>query len=416
MLVLDSAYTHKMLVERNLTAMVTSRDLNGFFDHVWACHPIASLLEPEAAPERFGRLASYRLATRHTLIEGRIGRFRALAGLSRLNFLIAQAGLFVRLLGLVLGRRISIIRCEDPLYMGLLGLMLARLTARPLVVGVWGNLGALRRETGQPLMKRLFNTVSAEERLERFVLRRADLVIVQNEDNRNFVLGRGVPIERTAIFRLGNALDPAHFTEPVCRPDGHPKLEALQIRDGTVLLVISRLERVKLVDHVLHALALLKSRGRRAVVLFVGDGSQKAELEALATELGVTNDVVFAGNQSQGWLAEVIPTVDVVVSPLTGRALGEAALGGAPTVAYDLDWQGEIVITGETGELVAAHDFGSMTDAIERLLDNPERARRMGAELRRKAWAMLNPEQGARMQAETYRALLRGSWPLRKQG
>ena len=37
---------------------------------------------------------------------------------------------------------------------------------------------------------------------------------------------------------------------------------------------------------------------------------------------------------------------------LTGRALAEAALGGVPIVAYDIDWHSEAVETGVTGELV----------------------------------------------------------------
>ena len=43
----------------------------------------------------------------------------------------------------------------------------------------------------------------------------------------------------------------------------------------------------------------------------------------------------------------------------------------------------------------------------EGLLADSGRARRMGAALRHKAWAMLDPAEGAQMQTETYRFLLR---------
>jgi glycosyltransferase involved in cell wall biosynthesis len=47
-----------------------------------------------------------------------------------------------------------------------------------------------------------------------------------------------------------------------------------------------------------------------------------------------------------------------------------------------------------------------MADAIERLLDDPERARRMGAALRVKAMAMLDPAAADRAQIAAYEALL----------
>jgi glycosyltransferase involved in cell wall biosynthesis len=171
------------------------------------------------------------------------------------------------------------------------------------------------------------------------------------------------------------------------------------------LLTISRLQELKLVHHVIHAVETLKDRGRRVVALFVGEGPYRPEMEALAAELGVTDQVVFCGNREQQWLARVIPAVSMVVSPLTGRAMGEAALGGAPMVAYDIDWHSELVTGGETGELVPYLDHTAMADAIARILDDPERARRMGAALRAKAMAMLDPAAADRAQIAAYEAL-----------
>jgi len=129
-------------------------------------------------------------------------------------------------------------------------------------------------------------------------------------------------------------------------------------------------------------------------------------LEQVVTDSEVCEQVIFCGSRDQDWLARVAPCVSVVVSPSTGRALGEAALGGAPVVAYDIDWHSELIVGGETGELVAHRDAVAMADAIERLLADPDRARRLGRALRAKAMAMLDPALGKRMQAATYDALL----------
>lgn len=406
MLVLDSAYTYEMMVERAMAVIVTGRDLGGYFDHIWTVHPVASLLQPEESPERYGRPQTFELAPGHTVIEGKFGRYRWLSRLAWLNFLLAQIDLLWLLGRLVRKERIRVVRAEDPLYNGLLALIVARLKGLPLVVGVWGNPGAVRRLTGAPSMPRLFKRIWIEEMVERFVLRRVDLAMAQNEDNRGFILDQGVDRANTAIFRIGNLLHKDHFVPPKDRADGRRDLAELGVRDRPTLLCISRLQELKLVHHVILAVKLLRDRGRDVVVLFVGDGPFRPEMEVLAAQLGVSDLLIFCGNREQPWLARVVPAVSVVASPLTGRALAEAALGGAPIVAYDIDWHSELVRSGETGELVPHLDVDAMADAIARMLDDPEYARRMGANLREATLAMMDPGAADRAQIAAYEKLI----------
>ena len=406
LLVIDTAYTPRMMADRGLFGLVMGRDLNGHFNHVWSCHPFAAVIDDEGSPDRFGPARSHSLGSAHTLIEGSGARFHWLGSFPRINFLASQIGLIVRLLRLVQQEGIDFVRAESALYDGLLAWLVARLSRRPLIIAMWGNHGEIRKSTGRPLMPRLFRTVAMEERVERFVLRRADLALAQNEDNRSFVLRSGVPYERTALFRTGNALEPAHFSDPASRDDGRADLRTLGLADEQVLLVISRLEKLKLVDHVLLALAELKQRGLRPVTLFAGDGPFRAEMEALATRLDVADQVRFLGNQPQDWFVRVLPSVSVVVSPLTGRALAEAALAGAPVVAYDIDWHSELISSGKTGELVPHLDHVALADGIERLLADPARARTMGNRLREKAHALLDPAEANRAQIAAYESLI----------
>jgi glycosyltransferase involved in cell wall biosynthesis len=406
MLVFDSAYTHRMMVERNLSSIVCGRDLDGFFEHVWTCHPVASLFLDDSDPGKFGPPDVIGLAPRHTLVEGRIGASRRLRRLFPLNFLIAQVRLVRMLLKLAREQRISIVRAEDSWYNGLLAWIVARRCRLPLMIAVWGNPGAIRARTGKPLMPRLFRKIWVEEMVERFVLRRADRVVTLDEDDRSFVISQGAPREKTRIFRIGNVLHETHFTEPSERQGGLAELEAIGAGGAETLMCISRLEALKFTDHLVRILGILKDRRPRAKVLFVGDGAQKEELAALASELGVADRVVFCGNRDQDWLARVLPHVSVVVSPLTGRALAEAALGGAPIVAYDLVWHREMVIPGETGEIVPNLDVEAMAEAVDRLLADPHRARRLGDAVRRHAFAMLDPAAADRVQKEAYQELL----------
>lgn len=408
LLVIDTAYTFAMITERGLADFIVCRDLEGYFDHVWAVHPFASLFVPPGDPLRFGRPDFHRLAPRHTLIEGKVGRFAWLGWSAPLNFLFAQIGLLRRLSKLVRDQKIGLIRAEDSYYSGLIAWYLARRHKLPLAMAVWGNPGAIRTRTGRPIMPRLFRRVRIEQAVEQFLLKRADVVLVQNEDNRNFVLSVGVPRERTAIFRLGNAVHPVHFVDPADRGGGAGDLASLGIAPTSkVAGCIARLIPEKMLDHVVRAAALLKEREVEVHALFIGDGLIRDELAALARELGVAELIHFAGNRDQDWLARVIPHLDAVVSPVTGRALAEAGLGGAPVVAYAIDWQPEVIRTGETGELVSLGDYRAMADAIERVVTDREYASRIGANLRREMSEMMDPEAVNRAQMSVYEQLLR---------
>lgn len=407
MLILDPAYTHRMMMERGNAATVTNRDLGGFFDHVWTIHPISGLVETDPAARK-GPIETHELAPRHTFIDGKIGRFANWPRLlAPLNFLLAQAQVLWRAVRIVRREKVDIIRSEEAWYCGLMAYLIARLSGRALMIGVWGNPAEMRRSTGAPVMARLFRRIWIEELVERFVLRSADRVIVQNEDNRRFVLANGVPHERTAIFRLGNLLAPCHFSDPADRVPPIEDLRALGIAEGDqILLCISRLAPLKLVHHLVEMMAGLKDRHPRARLLLLGDGPQRPELEQQADALGVRDRIVFAGNRHQQWMAAMVPQAAVVVSPLTGRSLAEAALGGVPIAAYDLDWQGELIVTGETGELVPARDVPALTAAVDRLLSDPARARRLGDNVRAATLAMMDPVTVDDAQRRTYDQVL----------
>jgi glycosyltransferase involved in cell wall biosynthesis len=406
MLVFDSAYTHAIMVERDLFELLKGRDLDGFFDHVWTVHPVASLLGPAGPASRFGAPDRHPISERHTMIEGKIARFPWLRRLPPVNFLAAQFDLLRHLSRLIRKEGIAIIRAEDPWYNGLLALLLARWHRLPLMIGVWGNPGEARIRTRKPIMPRLFGKVWIEESVERLVLRSADRVMVQNEDNRQWVLDQAVPYEKTLLFRLGNALHARHFQPPEERASPAEDLAEIGAGAEPILLCIARLEEAKLTDHVVRAVKCLKDRGICVKAVFAGDGSFRPAMEALAETLGVTGEIVLCGNRDQEWLARVAPAVAAIVSPSTGRALAEAALAGAPIVAYDVDWQRELIESGVTGELVPLGDHVGLADAVERILADPERARRLGRNVRERACEMMDPAAANRVQMAAYDSLL----------
>lgn len=408
LLVIDTSYTFEMIRQRQLEDSVNCRDLGGFFDHVWTVHPFATLLTSEGWSPRYGRAVSHRVNDRNTFIEGKVGRTPALKRLFLANFLLGQLSLFLSLVSLVRREGITAIRAGDPLYLGLFGWALARVTGRPLVIRVGGNNDKVFETTGRPLQPRLLRSRRIEKLIERLVFPRADLVAGANQDNLDFALANGARPERSTLFRYGNLIDKRHFVEPAERPSADRLMASLGLTscDG-FLMYIGRLEPVKHPDDVVRVLAAAVRAGHDVKALLVGDGSQRAALETLAEELGVAGRLVLPGNKDQGFLSLVLPRATVVVSPHTGRALSEAALGGAAVVAYDVDWQGELIETDRTGILVEHRDIDALAAAAIRLLDERSLRTRLGANLRRRAMEMLDPVALNAHEREQYRLLER---------
>lgn len=406
LIVLDSSFSFEAIRARGLEDSVTCRDLDGFFEHVWTVHPFATLVTSEAWTSRYGKPELHSLGPAHTFIDGKVGRFEVLRKLPALNFLISQFCLLFSLVRLVRKEKISVVRAGEPLYLGLFGWVLGRLCGIPLLVRVAANYDKAYETTGRPAIPRLFRARRIEKAVERFVLTRADLVAGANQDNLDFALANGARRERSTLFPYGNLIDRRHFTEPVKRDDGRPLLNELGVEPDQFLLHIGRLRSVKHPDDVVRVLAEVRRRGHDLKAILVGDGPLRPTLVELASELGVSDQVIFCGNKDQQWLARVIPLASVVVSPLTGRALSEAALGAAPIVAYDLDWQGDLIRTGVTGELVPHLSWAKMADAVEKFLNNPDYARAMGEAVRKRALEMLDPAKLNQHEREQYEKLV----------
>ncbi len=319
------------------------------------------------------------------------GRYWHLRKFPLVNFVLAQIGLIFHLVKLFWREKDLFVRAEDPRYNGLLGFAITRIKRLPFIVGTWGNPDSIRKYTGVPLQPRVFKSVKTEMFFERFLMRRADCVLVQNEDNFNYAVLYGARKENVKYFRLGNAIYPGHFVEPGNRAlslEDRAKIG----HDGYKVCTISRLEKLKLVDNTLKSFKEMRNAPNAHLYIF-GDGSERNSLIDLGRELGIEDQIHFLGNVDQGTLARLLPQMDLVLSPSMGRALTEVALAGLPIVAYDIDCHPEIVKTNETGILVEYLDVQTMAKAGDYMFENTAEAKRMGNAARDWVLVLMNPEK-----------------------
>lgn len=402
LLVLDAAYSLRLVKERQLEQVILGRDLGGFFDHVWTVHPLMGASPEHHDADSVGALRRIEFSDRHTVVEGPIGRYRRLRRLPALNFLLAQLSLFRYLNRIVRRERIGVITAQDPFYLGLIALVLSRLNGVPFTVTIVANYDAISGHSG-PLFPRLLRWHSLERRLQRFVLSRAESVAVGSVDNRHYVLANGVTLDRAVDVGWGDLIQPVHFSEPATRPGVR---DELGLGDRPLLVLVARLVAVK---HPFDVLAVLQE-ARRTVpdlaLLFVGDGDLRPDLEHRAHEWGLQHHVVFSGVRDQSWIARALADATVVVSPVTGRALIEAALSATPIVAYDTEWQPEFISDGQTGLIVPYRDTAAMAAAVSRLIVDPRAAATLGANARAMALRLMDPDSSMKDKRRQYELVL----------
>ena len=144
--------------------------------------------------------------------------------------------------------------------------------------------------------------------------------------------------------------------------------------------IIAALRPEKNHELFLHVAAQIHVALPEARFLIVGDGPERAKLEALARSLGLAEAVRFLGARRD--VPELLALMDVVT--LTSRmeanplCLLEAMAAEKPVVAPRVGSIGESVEDGRTGYLAAAGDAQTMAARILELLQDRRRASSMG--------------------------------------
>jgi glycosyltransferase involved in cell wall biosynthesis len=247
--------------------------------------------------------------------------------------------------------------------------LLARHYAIPHVLSVHGG------DLYDPSKELSPHRVPGLRQVVRHLLLNADRLVAQSTntaENARRIYSVGRAIE---IIPLG--IDPPTLEEPDRR--------ALGIDDHRlVIATLGRLIPRKALDDLLHVVAALNEP--RVLLIVMGQGPQRAELEALARRLAITDRVRFTGRVDEEEKWRYLAAADLYASTSLHEGFGivflEAFHCGLPVVTYDRGGQTDFVEDGACGALIPFGDRTKFVRAVRRLLEDPEARARCGAQNR----------------------------------
>jgi glycosyltransferase involved in cell wall biosynthesis len=187
-------------------------------------------------------------------------------------------------------------------------------------------------------------------------------------------------------FLMPYAVDNAWFAQRTAATDPSKLRTELELTlDRPVILFASKLQTRKHADHLLEAYARLcatqPAAGQLPYLLIVGDGEERARLEARTRELALEG-VRFPGFRNQSELPAFFALADVFVLPSRhepwGLIVNEAmAAGCAVIISDEVGAHTDLVTDGVEGFVFPVGDIGALTSALTRAVSNPEQTQRM---------------------------------------
>jgi glycosyltransferase involved in cell wall biosynthesis len=204
--------------------------------------------------------------------------------------------------------------------------------------------------------------------------RKLTLGLCASQELLELLVRAGISRDRLRLYRLGIDLSAFARGERGALPR---------------VVMIGRFVEKKGFEYGLRAFAAARARGSRAELVLVGAGEREAGYRALCDQLGITQDVRFAGVLAPAAVAELLAGSDVLMAPSVVAADGdresgvivakEASASHVAVLGTEHGGIPEIVEPGVTGFLVPERDVEALAGRLFQLLEDRALAARMGA-------------------------------------
>lgn len=254
---------------------------------------------------------------------------------------------------------IEVIHAHFLIPPGLVAVLVGGITHRKVVVTVHGSdIFILTRNT---LIRILI----------KYVLQKADIIAVVNEEIKNEILKLDICGVPDKIRLTPNAVDLEKF-----KPTNKSTLfKEIGIEpQKPVILFVGNLVDQKGLNYLLDA---KKEMQTPSVLVIVGDGPLMKELQEQVNRDGI-NDVYFTGARRD--VDQIMPGADLFVLPSISEgspiSILEAFASGLPTVATNVGGIKEL-ITPDVGLIAPPKDHAALKEAMDKILKDKELQKKM---------------------------------------
>jgi len=373
--------------ERGLLSSLTQQEEDGYIDRYYTIYPFKPTSQ------------TIKVSDRTILIEWGTERFSRWKNLRYSRGAMILWDFFHYCVKLIKEEEINVIRSNNPFTSAAIAFMCSKLTRTPFCVAIRHDFDLTAKYTSPENMPKVLDSKWLAAVIQRLVLSRADMITPTSENRARYAIRHGAKREKIRIdpFRI----DPAKFSQP----DPGLKKE-LGIEGKKVISFVGRLVSYNYVSDIIHIAAKVCQQRKDAIFLVVGDGEERKSLEDLTRSLGLDENVKFLGMQPWDKAMQIRLASDVSLCLMAGNSLVEAAVAATPLISYDVDWHSELVRNGETGFLLPEGDIDGVAEAIIKLLDDPELARRLGQNARKLAIERHSADKVRQIRISFYEELL----------
>jgi len=205
-------------------------------------------------------------------------------------------------------------------------------------------------------------------KLQGWVCKKSDLVIVPSKYLNGIVKGWGVPETKIKIVYNGVDFKPSDLSKEEAR-------SKIGIH-GNIILSVGRLVPWKGFRMLIKIMPQLLNLNQFARLVIIGDGPDRESLNLMINNLNLDKKVFLAGKKPREELATYLAAADMFVlnSGYEGfsHQILEAMTCGIPVIASAVGGNRELITQGDNGFLVKYNDEFNLVEAIKTIWQNPE--------------------------------------------
>jgi glycosyltransferase involved in cell wall biosynthesis len=175
-----------------------------------------------------------------------------------------------------------------------------------------------------------------------------------------------------------------------------------------VIITVGRFVQAKGYEDMIDAFLILRGKHPETALLMVGSGMLFPEIQMKVRELHLTDSVFLLGARND--ISQLLAASDLFASSSIREGLPvavlEAMMAGLPIVGTDVGDMA-MVVTDEVGRIVAPHHPELLAEALDELLDSPDKICSMGKAARLRAIKDYSVEAWIGKHAELYKEVLK---------